>query len=128
MMLFWWIVVQILGESLPISSSSHVHLMQKILDFFGVSYEVFADTATIDFLLHGPTIFILLIYFFTTWWSLIFHETFAWRIPSLQKLLRPMLFVLIADIVTWMFWVGDIAHIGWVQSYFLPFGLYYLYL
>src|SRR3989338_9786501 len=118
MMLFLWIVIQILGESLPISSSSHVQLMQKLLDFFGVQYEFFANFATIDFLLHGPTILILLFYFFTTWWLLIFNEKF-----SFSLILRPMLFVLLADIITFGFWACDVVHYSWVQSYFLPIGL-----
>ena len=64
------IVVQILVESLPISSSGHLILLQKVLHILS-AYIPSADDKTIAIInnesvvhfLHGPTIIILLIFF-----------------------------------------------------------------
>lgn len=126
MILFFWILIQIIGESLPISSSGHVALMQKLAAFFNVRADLITDCWVIDFLLHGPTILILLYYFFTTWWKLIFKKSvdlsMLFEINSYRTLLKPLLFVLCADVITFGFWALNFGQIPWMQSYFLPIG------
>ncbi len=107
LILFLWIFIQIIGESLPISSSGHVQLMQKTFNFS------LQNAWIIDFLLHGPTIIILLLCFFCTWWNMIF---------SAQKLKKATVFVFIADLITTIFWSLKITAMPWIQSYFLPIG------
>ena len=107
MILFLWILIQIIGESLPISSSGHVQLMQKIGN---ISLQ---NAWIVDFLLHGPTIIILLLCFFSIWWKNIF---------SAHKFKEALCFVFIADLITTIFWALKISSYSLVQSYFLPIG------
>ena len=109
LILFLWILIQIIGESLPISSSGHVQLMQKIGN---ISLQ---DAWIVDFLLHGPTIIILLLYFFSSWWNMIF--------PA-QKFKEAVFFLFIADSITTIFWALKISSYSLVQSYFLPIGFF----
>ena len=126
MILFFWILIQIIGESLPISSSGHVALMQKLASFFNVNFDLMPDMWIVDFLLHGPTILILFYYFFTVWWKLIFHRSvdlsMLFDLKVYRLLLRPLMFVVLADLMTFGCWMLDFAHYPWVQSYFLPIG------
>ncbi len=106
MFFFLWILIQIIGESLPISSSGHVQLLQN---YFHASLQNFEN---IHFLLHGPTIFILLFCFFSQWWNMIF----------LKNLFYFARFIIIADIITFIFWMLNLSKISFMQPYFLPIG------
>lgn len=62
--------IQIIIESLPISSSGHVLLAQELFKrYAGMSAVVLPEH--VDHFLHGPTILIIGIYFFKTWWHLV---------------------------------------------------------
>ncbi len=110
MFFLWWILIQIIGESLPISSSGHVQLLQK---YFDVTFQNFEN---INFLLHGPTIFLLLFCFFTTWWHLIFKNKF------LVNFFKASIFIIISDVITFLFWILNISNVSFIQHYFLPIG------
>ena len=129
-MLYLWIILQIILESLPVSSSGHVALMQR---FFGK--DVFCNDSIwiIDFLLHGPMIIILIFFFFKTWFDIIFSDSFdnftlqdksakeknklkydlfyLFKIIKDRKILISVLnisiFVAIADGITICFWFFD---------------------
>lgn len=58
---------QIILESLPISSSGHEILLGLQLD------------RVVDRLSHGPTVIVLVVYFFKEIWHLFFHSTLMWR-------------------------------------------------
>lgn len=162
MFLLLWILIQIIGESLPISSSGHVELAQRL---FHVSLQNFEN---IHFLLHGPTIIILLICFFTAWWQLIFKtEDMDPRLPLtplamadsvaacpskllsedrrdegrvdsphprfsrgsmssffLKNLFYSARFIIIADIITFIFWILNLSQLSFIQNYFLPIGFF----
>jgi undecaprenyl-diphosphatase len=85
--------VQIIIEALPISSSGHVMVMQRLLAWFGfarIGWEEWFDN-----LMHAPTLIILLIFFRREWISPllllvkgIFKRTASWR-----RLARIVLFV-----------------------------------
>lgn len=65
-----WAFFQIVLESLPVSSSGNVdlwmHLLKNFLDF---TFSSAITALDFDFLLHGPTIFILVFYFYKDWMS-----------------------------------------------------------
>lgn len=124
MVLYLWIMLQILLESLPVSSSGHVALMQKYISNWGNISIPQNQLWMIDFLLHGPMILILLLFFFKTWWQMIFqkhislkalyasmrnHKTTLLRDREearvfWKRFVRLMLFGLIADGITVFFW------------------------
>lgn len=112
MIMLLWILIQIIGESLPISSSGHVQLM---LRYFHTSFQNFEN---FDFLLHGPTIIILLVCFFTTWWRLIFKE------KSLKNIFFTACFIIAADVITFFFWKLQLSKLPWIQDCFLPIGFF----
>ena len=121
MILLLWILIQIIGESLPISSSGHVTLM---LQYFQVSFE---NSENFNFLLHGPTIIILLICFFKAWWKLIFSsmknmDLSLWY--NLKMLFSPARFIIIADVITFIFWKMQFSKLFFIQTYFLPIGFF----
>ena len=109
MILFFWILIQIISESLPISSSGHVALLQLFLN------QSLQNSWVVDFLLHAPTIVILLVYFFSTWWKMVFKQGFS-------LLLLSSFFIIIADLITFGFWILNLSSLTCVQNYFLPFG------
>ncbi|MBP6892616.1 undecaprenyl-diphosphate phosphatase [Candidatus Babeliales bacterium] len=112
MIILFWILIQIIGESLPISSSGHVQLM---LQYFQASFQNFEN---FDFLLHGPTIIILLSCFFTTWWKLIFKK------KSLKNLFSSACFIIAADVITFFFWKLQLSKLPFIEHYFLPIGFF----
>jgi undecaprenyl pyrophosphate phosphatase UppP len=183
MFLFLWILIQIIGESLPISSSGHVLLMQKLF-----AQALGKQATIIDFLLHGPTILILLIYFFKTWWQMILPglslndycfnfwildrgrgrqekdekidqnknedgmqkssgpsgvvQSYASCPPGVAQgyasrprenedpgnqiksfsFIAPFCFTIIADLITFLFWILNLSKFSIMQTYFLPIG------
>ena len=112
MIILLWILIQIIGESLPISSSGHVQLL---LQYCQVSFQNFEN---FNFLLHGPTIIILLSCFFTTWWKLIFTE------KSLKNVFSCACFIITADVITFFFWKLQLSKLPFIQQYFLPIGFF----
>lgn len=116
MILFFWILIQIIGESLPISSSGHVALMQRICA------GSLNNEWIIDFLLHVPTIIILSVYFLPIWYKMIFKKDFTFSWQTFVALLPAALFVIIADLITFLFWMMNLADLAIVQYYFLPIG------
>lgn len=122
MLLYLWMMVQIICESLPISSSGHVALLQKILGpiSFGLSQDLWA----FDYVLQGVSAIIFLIYFFPYWWQLIVGKPI--RISSLldctvwkKNILPVFIFGLVADSMTFLLWSCDITN--WA-SFSLAFG------
>ncbi len=58
---------QIITESLPISSSTHVKIVELLCVYFG--YSVQTLPTCFDYLLHGPTLLILTIFFRHAWFT-----------------------------------------------------------
>lgn len=120
MLLYLWMMVQIICESLPISSSGHVALVQKILGSTSVlNQELWA----FDYLLQGVSAIIFLIYFFPYWWQLIIGKPI--RISSLldsivwKKNIFPVfVFGFVADGMTFLLWSCDIANrVSWSLAF-----------
>lgn len=118
-------IMQILGESLPISSSGHVRLVQKISQYFGSMYQT-CNAEAVDFLLHGPALVIMVWYFLPRWWRMVQHANFhpaqLLEVATYQNMVRPIIFVVIADLMTVAWWCADVSHVWWIEQYFLPIG------
>lgn len=114
--LYVWICVQIIVESLPLSSSGHVQLAEEFFNCFSMEKMLPVNLWQIDFLLHGPMIGILLALFFKQWWQM------GLRVPLEKKSFfkhglwlngaKTILFVGVADVITFLFWV--IQPLSWV--------------
>ena len=117
MLLYFWMMVQIICESLPISSSGHVALLQSIFTKFYGAQEIIAmsqDLWAFDYVLQGVSAIIFLIYFFPYWWQLIVGKPI--QISSLldQKLWTKtvpsvFLFGFVADGLTFLLWNFNIV-------------------
>jgi undecaprenyl-diphosphatase len=123
--MFLWMIVQILIESLPISSSGHVMLLEKIYHSLGYSWP-YSQLESIHFLFHISAVVIMLCYFFNQWSVMILGKKFELqdlvKISSYQKIIKPFIFILIADVITFFFWKMEVVHVLNVQEYFLPIG------
>lgn len=77
MMFYFFVPLQILLESLPISSSSHLALLG------------YQPTTALDFFAHGPTVLVLLIYFRNDIYTLLAQWSYQWHrvMPYFIKLL-----------------------------------------
>jgi len=100
------IFVQIVTESLPISSSSHFLLCERLISFDGHSIL----SSTIDFFTHGATLIIVALFFLKQWGQL-FLRLIVVRLsrPSYRALLSLVLklamLVFLADVITGFFYL-----------------------
>lgn len=62
------IATQIMGESLPISSSGHMMLVTAVLERFGFA-SIIAMPDFLDHFLHSPTLIVIALYFYQAWWA-----------------------------------------------------------
>lgn len=110
MLLYLWMIVQIICESLPISSSGHVVLLQQIMMKYHTScVHVISDLIAFDYMLQGLSALVIFIYFFPQWWQLIVAKPI--KIQSLFdghlwfNTVPPIfLFGFVADGITFLFW------------------------
>lgn len=111
--LYVWMMVQVIAESLPISSSGHVILLQRLL-YSNTSTATFSDLWAFDYFIQGISALLFLIYFFSQWWQLIFGPHFKisdlWDGAVWKKNIIPVLmFGIIVDGVTSLMWLSKIA-------------------
>jgi undecaprenyl-diphosphatase len=102
------IVLQILIESLPISSSGHLHLLTLFGKYHGFSQEA-------EYVLYGPTLIVLALYFAADWWPLVRHW-YRYRFVLLHFALMGF----VAEIVTILIY-GILQKVG-VDWFPLPLG------
>ena len=125
MLISLWIAVQIIIEMLPISSSGHLLLLEAWYKRY-FSFEVKEyflkqniEIKDIYFLLHGPTLVVILLYFWNQWISFVMPGIF------LEIHWRPILWVALADGVVALFYLYPLTHpstgSGCVKPY-LPTG------
>ncbi len=117
MLLYFWMMVQIICESLPISSSGHVVLLQSIFSKIYGGQDIVAmsqDLWAFDYLLQGVSVIIFLIYFFPYWWQLIVDKPI--KISSLfdrhlwtKTVPAVFLFGFAADSMTFLLWHFNIV-------------------
>lgn len=124
MLLYLWMMVQIICESLPISSSGHVVVLQKIIENFYPSWSMPQDLWAFDYFLQGISAVIIFAYFFPRWWQLIVNKPIQisslWD-AHLWKKTIPAVFVFgfVADAMTFLLWNLDLA--SW-PTFSLAFG------
>jgi len=111
----WWIAAQIVLESLPISSSGHIKLLEKLVpgfhDVVSVACVNGLDSCTqlyeqMMHFLHGPTLIVLAVVFFNSWFFLVVHLQRIWRLVFKLGMLT-----LCADVITAL-WYGTFAYVG----------------
>ena len=86
--LIFFMFVQIITESFPISSSGHWALFQKM---FHIKLPVDIIEA-FDFFAHLPTVLIIIIFFRNEWGALLWRALFHWRYKDSYKRLWKILF------------------------------------
>ncbi len=113
MIFYWWAMVQIIAENLPISSSGHVQLLHQM---FPSAIQEFGqvDLQAFDYFVQGANALIFLIYFFSTWWQLVVGQPIAVRyLFSLQvwkeSIWPVIVFGFVADGLTVVMWWTRIA-------------------
>ncbi len=123
--MFLWILIQIIIESLPISSSGHVALLQRWYTNIGYTWP-YEQIEQINFLLHGPALIITLFYFFTTWSIMMLGKKIKlqdfFSIQIYKKIVPVFLFLVIADTITFIVWKLALFRGALIEQYFLPFG------
>lgn len=88
MILLIYTLIQIITESLPISSSTHAQLVGTT-----------SNNQAYDYFLHGFTLLVIAIYFFSEWWFLIKKPQRSYRM-----LIRLCVTAVISDIFTAIFY------------------------
>ncbi len=108
MFIFFLIFIQIIAEVLPISSSGHIFLLKKAWNFAGYTIDPHQIFPTIDFLLHIPTLFVLLLFFFKRWWNIILHKPIHYLVffekESWKKIGSVLIFLGVSSFITFLFW------------------------
>ncbi len=98
--------VQIVGESLPLSSSGNVKVWTTLCSMLGlITLPSVPFCKNIDFLLHIPTLLILLIFFFKRWIRYIPWYGCRWR-----QTVRVLLWVGLVDAMTSFFYFFRALH------------------
>lgn len=102
---YLYILIQIVMESLPISSSSHIAFLNKLRALSPITLDRLAYYASLDHVLHGVTACIVT-YFFRTHWLFLIHN---WRrcVPIIIQLIA---LTLIADTATAFFFFVSRTH------------------
>lgn len=110
------IFLQIVSESFPVSSSGHVALaLGYMARFFAPYYPLLAELCAQDsfvFLLHVPTIVVVIIFFRATWWPLLKNINSRWVL-----VLTLIGYAFIADAITALLY-------KWVKSFAAPLPLW----
>ncbi|MGZ6251267.1 MAG: undecaprenyl-diphosphate phosphatase [Candidatus Chromulinivorax sp.] len=112
MFLYFWMILQIIAENLPISSSGHVALLQNYVQHASMTQNNFEQLWAFDYVVQGVNAIIFLLYFFPFWWQLIVRKpiTFGALFDKnlwLDTLPRVFLFGFVADFITVLFWYID---------------------
>ncbi|MBP9765566.1 undecaprenyl-diphosphate phosphatase [Candidatus Babeliales bacterium] len=125
-MLLAWIIVQIILETIPVSSSGHVTLLSGIMQKLGYSTDIIHDES-INYLLHIPTLIVIVFYFFNRWWQTVFHKKLKCSdlfVPATYAAaLRPIIFLGITTIITAAYKFSHIPSYIARCPYSLTFGL-----
>ena len=115
MILYFWMIIQVIIESLPISSSGHVALMHKIFERYNIVLPVMPgfDAGAFDDLLQGISAVVFLLYFFSYWWQLVVDRPIKisalFEIAVWKKIVTQVLvFGFAADCMTFLLWMCNI--------------------
>lgn len=117
---YLWLIVQIVLESLPVSSSGHLYLLEKIIEKNGLFLPaLLQDPITykkISFFIHAPMVVIIALFFFEQWWFL-FKNIFS----CYRQVLKLGIYVAVANSATIsMYGLWHVIRVP--TSIFLPYG------
>ena len=98
--LVYIIALQVIGESLPISSSGHYLLGQLIARQYGLVLPLLSEE--FDFLLHITACVIIASFFFSTWWPLL--RAVVRKKSAQQVFVHLVSFTVIAGTITCLFY------------------------
>jgi undecaprenyl-diphosphatase len=98
---YWLLTVQIVVESFPISSSTHVKLLELFLISLQYPIESWCSNELLNHLAHGPTILILALFFYPRWSFLLYNIRRCWRL-----IIKLCMRVAVADLITCGFYIG----------------------
>jgi len=112
-MLIIAIIIQVIGESLPVSSSGHLVLVDKFLSLFDSSMYIADLPGAVDTVLHIPTIFIIIFFFWADVTKIIYpliaslksRKTLIAAQQQWRFFMRTIIHVALAVIVTVMFYM-----------------------
>lgn len=113
---YWLLIAQIVLESFPISSSSHVKLIESFLVAHGYSLDCSSTIMANDHFAHGPTIAVIVFLFYSRWAILVRHMFRWWRL-----IWSIVLRVGVADLITCCFYL--LFKYYPPSSCMMPFGL-----
>jgi undecaprenyl-diphosphatase len=97
-------VLQLLGETLPISSSGHLLLLKQYLTTLTIGNNDFYLSHAFDewiHLLHVPTLICLALFFWDTWWPLL-RNPIRWH----RLIFKLASLTLLTDVITTLFFVA----------------------
>lgn len=117
---YLWLIVQIVLESLPVSSSGHLYLLEKIIEKNGLFLpDLLQDPIIykkISFFIHAPMVVIIALFFVEQWWFLLKNFFSCYR-----QVLKLGIYVAVANSVTISMY--GLWHIMVIPtSLFLPYG------
>lgn len=116
MFIFLWMIIQVICEVLPISSSGHVQLFFKYAPFLlGVHVNFMTNASDVDFFLQIVSAAVFFCFFFKDWWRLVVQAPI--RLTSLatkkvwKNIFKVLLFGFIVDGITTMAWLAGVAEL-----------------
>jgi len=107
-----WLAVQILLESFPVSSSGHCSLLEQYLQKYGYQINHYQDfflhnkatsllrVAILDHFVHGVTVVVIAVFFFSRWSWLLRNIWLCWRI-----VVKIVGLAICADLITVLFYL-----------------------
>lgn len=105
-----YIFLQIILECLPISSSGHLALYQKMIFFSGGDQLLWSVSPAVDYVLHIPTVILSMYYFYPQWVS------FIVKFKRLYKVgIKMIWYTIVADSVTAFFFYGKSGYLHGVS-------------
>ncbi len=108
MFFYIWMMIQVICENLPISSSGHVALLHRFINPV-VDYISITDVQAFDDLLQGASVLVFFLFFFRSWWQLVIQQpidiallfdTRVWK----YNILPALRFGFVVDAITALFW------------------------
>lgn len=101
-MLYFYILVilQIVVESFPVSSSGHMQLFSLYMQYFGVQLPEYITATWFEHLLHIPTLCVVALFFMRQWLPIVLHP---WRYKHVIAAMFGIGFI--ADAITTCFFV-----------------------
>ncbi len=102
-----WIVENLVLESLPVSSSGHIRLLERVYpNIFLFFIKHSANVSALEHALHAATVLVVALFFFNRWWPFVCNLSRCW-----STVLKIIAFTFLIDCVTvaWFLvfsWIG----------------------